>query len=575
MLGNFDLSSIVKDPIIKKEYDYVRNKYTLIDRNKKGPKGFTLPPFNKMREKALTKFEVEDEMEWDLGVLSSPHQIPYTTLGEDAGIETVERFSSSEREAYSAEEELAEAHVEESPNQKDARELSELMESIRKSRETNVKKEREDEVRVIPDHKNSPRAKKGSSPDSIRVEKVPSPQKEISGRVESVTPPPQIPIKRRKSSMRQTCPEVFDVMKENCTPGDGSERMAKQESEEGIDREVRESFANKYCPSTIGKYRRDDKNCQTPSLEDYYQRRVVKCFDINNKTYFIKIRPTALNAMQDTGSDTQPRTFADAVKTGIPKDYHERLKTTQMQKLRNCEYAVKYMKSGQHPKPLRKTQELGFIYMESKKLRKNEIRTCLRTIGIDTGRVIDINFAGNNITVLTVPSGLINAMEGTLKKNGMVTISFDPLSREANKFDKEDKDPIIRFAERLMRMRKNAETLGRSGLATFYQAHMAQQLTRIEDTRSQEERNKAYFRMNDEALLRTLNKIKRTSETVIEAGPVQCRVQDLAPMDIAAVEGFEPVQCQVQDPAPMDISPMIEPEPVWYQVQDTDPLDMS
>jgi hypothetical protein len=104
---------------------------------------------------------------------------------------------------------------------------------------------------------------------------------------------------------------------------------------------------------------------------------------------------------------------------------------------------------------------------------------------------------------------------------------------------------------------------------------MAQQLTRIEDTRSQEERNKAYFRMNDEALLRTLNKIKRTSETVIEAGPVQCRVQDLAPMDIAAVEGFEPVQCQVQDPAPMDISPMIEPEPVWYQVQDTDPLDMS
>ena len=152
-----------------------------------------------------------------------------------------------------------------------------------------------------------------------------------------------------------------------------------------------------YFPPFIGSYTRVQKHLPFPDEIDFRERRIIRCFYTATKSYEIRAAPK------------HPTTFAEAAKVGVPDDYHERLKRTHQQKLKNCEYAVQYLKSGHHPKPLRKTHELGFLYIESKKLKKNEIRSCLRAIGIDTGRVIDINFAGNNITVLTVPREMMGS----------------------------------------------------------------------------------------------------------------------------------------------------------------------
>ena len=63
------------------------------------------------------------------------------------------------------------------------------------------------------------------------------------------------------------------------------------------------------------------------------------------------------------------------------------------------------------------------------------------------------------MTVLTVPKDQIINMDPILRDRGLLIESFDPLSPETNKFDKEDKSPLIRFAERMSKMKEEATKL--------------------------------------------------------------------------------------------------------------------
>jgi len=566
MLGNFNIGKYASDPGLSKDLSYVKWKYTQAERHREAPKAFPVPPGTKSKMVELED-DSEDIRDMKPGYLTSSYRIPYTTMGENAALEILERFSSSEKESYSStsDSDQMESYAEPTSS------------NLKPTRSTKVNDwfttrspMREDPASISPIKEvrsgreiSAPPSPKGRSPlklsggnrfESIYVDDEP-PNKAGKAR-NTVTPkyggddipcekatipasrrppsPPKyggddipcekatIPASRRPSppnkfrNKQETMQEVFKLyslmdLEDSYYPMDVYVKDCMGKFDEYCSPTMRlngfsenEISAYKagdftvsilyfwYFPPKIGNYTRLMLG-PFPTEKDFLEGSVMRCFDTVTRTYTIRSAPK------------RPATFADAVKSGIPKDYHERLEKSQQQKLRNSDYAVQYLKSGHHPKPLRKTQELGFLYLESKKIKKSEIRTCLRTIGIESGKVVDINFAGNNVTVLTVPTAHMSNMESVLIGKGIVTNSFDPLSQEANKYDKEGKDPTIRFAERLIRMRKNAESAGRPGLANFYRGHLAQQVAAI----NKDSRKKYYFQMEDETILKELNPVKR------------------------------------------------------------------
>ena len=74
------------------------------------------------------------------------------------------------------------------------------------------------------------------------------------------------------------------------------------------------------------------------------------------------------------------------------------------------------------------------MYTKIHKAEKGDIRRGLRSIGIGTEKVIDINFVGGSVTSLTIPKAEIDELKSKLSSKDLWLEDFNPLSEEASKY---------------------------------------------------------------------------------------------------------------------------------------------
>ena len=124
-----------------------------------------------------------------------------------------------------------------------------------------------------------------------------------------------------------------------------------------------------------------------------------------------------------------PGTYAGAVTANMTPAHVEKLKNIHRQKLANWEFAEQFLKSGKIPKPLRKVTELAIVYTKIHKAEKGEIQRGLRSIGIRTEKVIDINFVGGSVTSLTIPKAEIDELKSKFSSKDLWLEDLIPLAR--------------------------------------------------------------------------------------------------------------------------------------------------
>ena len=218
-----------------------------------------------------------------------------------------------------------------------------------------------------------------------------------------------------------------------------------------------------------------------------------------------------------------PGTYAGAVTANMTPAHVEKLKNIHRQKLANSEYAEQFLKSGKIPKPLRKVTELAIVYTKIHKAEKGDIRRGLRSIGIGTEKVIDINFVGGSVTSLTIPKAEIDELKSKLSSKDLWLEDFNPLSEEASKYCSYFKEPIARYLDRLNVAKKIAEDGGKVGLKNFYCSIMANNAVDFHNKRHNlelEEQENAKKRRDFSRM--PLDKLKGIllDETVLPDGPM-------------------------------------------------------
>lgn len=471
MLANFDLSPVVSDAGLRRDLAYVRLKYIQV-------KGIDAPFQFPIPDVSETKLSIEDEKELEEepilkpGTLCSSRRIQYTAMGESAGQAARERLSSeiSESSSISGEDPCSDDEPEWKAPAKTIgikRKFAQVSQKQLGNPFTPLALEERPIKRVPPSVDKGDQSRTAYDLLFLNKRDLKGLFLVIHGKVISKLDKEIFPIMESKGN------KVVDI-------------------DDVMENVVKMVFADWCCPDMIGGYNRAT-GCGSPTLEEFYEGRVAKCFDTPLRTYSIKVRPKPIT----------PNSYAEATKSGIPENYHENLRKTHEQKLRsNPEYAAQYLKSGRPPKPIRRTHEIGFIYTQSKRLKRSEVRIGLRAIGIETGKIIDINFIGSNVTVLTVPKEQMHKIDPILRSKGLLIESFNPLSPETNRFDKEEKSPAIRFAERMLRMKDEAAKRGKLGLANFYKYHLATQLASLDTgTMDHEERKYKFPRGDDMTLI--------------------------------------------------------------------------
>ena len=141
----------------------------------------------------------------------------------------------------------------------------------------------------------------------------------------------------------------------------------------------------------------------------------------------------------------------------------EKAKVIHMDKLKNdTEYAKQYVATGFKPKPVREKTELSTVWFPlMKPIPRNELRTVMRTVGVDCSKVIDIGFYDRKSTFLIVRKDYEYEL---IKKMGALTREVSlywPFGGEVTD------DNIRQFADKLEWTAGEAMKNGRLGLRNY------------------------------------------------------------------------------------------------------------
>ena len=169
------------------------------------------------------------------------------------------------------------------------------------------------------------------------------------------------------------------------------------------------------------------------------------------------------------------KTYAQVAVKGIPASYYAKLQEKHLNRLKSDpEYAIQFIKAGKQPAPMRNKTELTVIHIKGKRTNRRDLRAAYKSLGINTSKLVDINFIGKSVTALTVPLEYKEIAYAIFDKIDISLRDFNPLDPSTNKYSVEDKDPLERFLLRQEGYKESAEKRGKKGLANFYKSTMVE-----------------------------------------------------------------------------------------------------
>ena len=567
ILGNFDLSKLPKE--LEGELAYAQRQYVQVKRAYDVP--FTYPTPKGNPRISLEKEPPESIME--VGQPRSPKKVPYTEIGLADGKSLANREqipglqgnpsindkteADSDLGNYSGKENPFSELAEEDKLLDDLSDIDNLSSTSARKVIDQARKRFIESIRVT-----NPQTQKGAAPSGEAASKE-SPEYKKARRSQAFSPVKQKAEEIDWEGARENMKKILSLAKRRESPFPES---AKPEDYTTVDfdglpsvevpfipynefltvicntfeqrfvtwfgdKEFEAFFDNIYLPRCLDAWARRDKRgnytlCRDSEPIRYFDPKkhcLAWKFDTRTRTYDC-LRKDINVVKLNPAPERKPTSYAGAVIANMTKGHVDQMKRIHQEKLvKSPEYAQQFLKSGKMPKPIRKVTELDIVYGKIHKAEKGDIRRGLRSVGIQTENIIDINFVGVSVSALTVPKAEANALKAKLRGMDLLVEDFNPLSNETAKYNKINKEPIIRLLDRLNVAKKVAADGGRLGLSNFYNTLIVNNSVDFHNKKFNlelEEREIAKKRRDFSRL--TLDKIKELvlDEIILPSGPM-------------------------------------------------------
>jgi hypothetical protein len=471
ILGNFDLEPITDDPRFKKELAYVLRKFPQAQRNRACP-GFPIP--SAFSQAAGFEPKSPTFMQMDIPNPSDEEPLDETpAVVAEIIVEPTEDIPYADMECLTEHEE-GEIVIPSNPHKK-------IVAQPKQGYKEHVDKIHIWYVRVSLDQ---------SILDAPGSQSLPA-----------FECPVGCSFYELRQYLKNYCKAVID-------PELTKKGLTHTQKESHCLKIARQIFVEWFYPEFKGEHKREvsDFDIQYENFEDFSIKTI---YDKESMTYRFEKRHVDNIAQEmyragcsllDKGAtpprvtnDGSVKSYAEAVKRSVPADYHKKLKEKHINRLKcDPEYALEFVKSGRQPAPMRQRKPLTIIYILGKRTSRNEIRAAYKGQGVNTTKIIDINFVGKSMTALTIPQDYKEECCQIFEKAKILRRDFNPLDPDTNKYSSEDKAPLDRFIERQEGAIDNASKKKRFGLANFYhntmvEATLSEMIKKVTPTPSEEE----------------------------------------------------------------------------------------